>query len=807
MLTPEQERTAINLFLEALEREENIPGGSRDWLSTSGAHETELIRRVLELLEADRELTEIEAVIDGAPLERPPDTVGPYQLEALIGAGGMGAVYRARRHDGLFDQTVAIKFMRARQHGFDLGPLIDAERRTLARMDHDAIARILDGGTTRNGLSYLVMEFVDGEPIDDHALRHAMTVKEIVALIRQVAGALAHAHQSRIVHCDVKPSNILVTASGRAKLIDFGIARLQEAVAETGLDAVTRAYASPERCRKEPATLADDVYSLAVTLYQLLAGTLPWEAQRADPGGAPLPLPPVTARNSGDLAAIIGKALSAAPEARYRSIDAFDADLARWEAAQPVSARPRTFSYLTQRFAQRRPAVLGAMLAATLATLGALGMISHLYLDAEAARQNADQRFSELRSLAAFMIFDLNTQLEQVPGATPARLAMTEQAQTYLDALGASAGDDTALQRDVATGLTRLAEVQGVPSRPNLGQSELAMANLERALALFDGLIRQNPEDAALRAARGRASYFLAVTKGAHDLDPAAQLSLAERAEPDVLHAIGAAGEEALPELESLLLGIQLTKSDAYQTIGDLEAALALREAGEARLLALPETVRTGMDFNFEAGRVAALLGDSLYYLDRIPASRDAYQRAAARFEAGLQTAPLNRRLLTGLHYAYYSLSAVHADLGDAASGLAAAEASMDVAGRLLAWDPTDRLAQRSADISRGQIAIMLKANGRPGEALAIVDQQLAGYRSVAERNPKDGDAQRRVAVPMRMRAEMVAAAHGPAAGCRALREAEAAWLQIEADWGLSDFDRENEIDRIEEALSAGNCP
>jgi len=805
MLTPERERTALKVFFEAVE----LTGEVRlDWIEKACGGDPELLGRVIALMEADSEVTSMAAEIDGAPLEMPPEEIGVYRLEALIGAGGMGSVYRARRADGLFDQTVAIKFMRAKQGAYDLGPLIDAERRALARMDHESIARILDGGVTQTGLSYLVMEYVAGAPLDDDCEARALSVDARVTLVRQVAGALAHAHQSRIVHCDVKPSNILVTPGGRAKLIDFGIARLQEVAAADMIDGVTRAYASPERCRKQAATLADDVYSLAVTLYELLAGTLPWrDPGRPDLDAAPEPLGlGGAARNPEDLTAILMKALSPDPVQRYRSVEAFDTDLARWQGAQAVSAVPRTFAYLSRRFAQRRPVVLASIAGGVAATFAALGIITHLYLDAEQSRRNADQRFTELRSLAGFMIFDLSSQLEQVPGATPARFAMSAKAQDYLDALGASAGDNAALQAEAATGLVRLAEVQGVPSRPNLGLGEKAVENLERAIASLDRLVANTPDDSALRLARGRAAYFLAVSRGAFDQDTAAQLDLARWAEPDVLAALAANDTAAPGEIHSLLLGIRMTIADALQTQGDQAGALSLREAEEARLMALEAPDRVGMDFDFEAGRVAALLGDSYYYAGRIPDSQAAYERAAAQFTGGIAKAPLNRRLLTGLHYAHYAMSSTRADLGDLPGGLREAEVSMDVARRLMAWDPTDRLSQRLVDTSEGQIALMLKANGRADEALAIVERQLAGYRTYAAAHPEDGDALRRVAVPMRGRAEMTFDARGKAAGCAAIAEAQAEWSVVEAKWGLSDFDRENDLAALDDLAAKGGC-
>lgn len=799
----EQDRVALRQFMQALDI---APETQAAWVDKAAQGDLALRERVLALLRADAAMTLLgEGQV--SPLPLPPSDIGVYRLELMIGAGGMGSVYRARRMDGLFDQVVAIRFMAPMQGHLNLGPLIDAERRSLARMNHEHIARILDGGQTECGLHYLVMEHVDGQPVSVSSGSQKLRV----GLIRQIAAALAHAHQTQIVHCDIKPANILITPDGRAKLIDFGIARLQDMGPAGGLDGMTRAYASPERCRMAPATLADDVYALAVTLYEVLDGGLPWaDPDRADAGVAPLRLVVPAGQglhNPGDLGAILSKALSADKAVRYRSIEAFDADLARWQDRRPVSAIPPRPSYLAARLAQRRPVPVVLGVAALGLLIGALAVISNLYLSADKARAAADARFGELRTLARFMIFDLNDQLVQIPGATPARLALSGQAQFYLEALGATALQDTGLQREVATGLLRLAEVQGVPSRPNLGLTASAMANLERALRLFDHLLNDAPDDPVLRSDRGRSLYFLAITRGTHDQDPVAQLALAQRAEVDVLAAFDVAAGARRADLSTLLLGVRLTQADALATQGNAAAALAIRLSEEARIGALPAAERAFMDWDYQAGRVAALVGDSRYGSGDIGEAELAYQRASARFEAGLADDPLNRKLLNGLHYAYYSLSAVRADLSDPVGGLEQAQASADVAQRLLDWDPTDRLAQQLFDSSQGQIALMLRSNGRVEEAIGLIEAQVSRYRAAALLAPDDAASLRQVAVPLRGRAEIILSARGVQAGCAAYAEAQMAWAALEARFGLTALDRDGDVAAIASAMAANGCP
>lgn len=776
------ESAALSLFSRALD----LPASERAGFVAAGAGgDGALAARVMALLAADAEMEEATGGQGPAPPPLPPAEIGPWRLDEMIGAGGMGSVWRARRVDGLFDQIVAVKFMRARAGAIDLGPLIAAERRSLARMDHDNIARILDGGSTDEGLHYIVMEHVAGARLDDHAATLPPAAR--VALVRQAAAALAHAHGQGIVHCDVKPANLLVTPEGRVKLIDFGIARLTEGTHDLP-DGLTRAYASPERLAGQPATTADDVWALAVTLREILTGA-PDDAD----------LPPM--RNAADLAAVLARATDPDPERRYRSIDAFDADLSNWQAARPVTARRASARYILARFAQRRPGTVAALSAALAGLVGALAVIATLYVSAERARTAAETRFAELRSLARFMIFDLNGMLEQVPGATPARAALSTQAQGYLDTLADASGGDPALLAETAAGLMRLAEVQGVPSRPNLGQRDEAAANLDRARAMLDGLIadRDGPD---LRALRARVLYYRAVLTATRDQDPAGEAALAALAEADALAALAGAEGAARAEREVLLLGTRLTRADALVTQGDVAGALALQQAEQARIASLPDDIRALMDWPWEAGRVALLVGDSLYWLGRKEEALAAYDGAVAVLEEGIARAPLNRRLLTALFTAHHARSGTLADLGDAEGGLAAAEAAVTTAGRVLDWDPSDSLARRMAGAAQTQRALMLRATGRTEEALAIIEDRLA-----EERAGDDLESARNTALLLRSRAEMVLELDGAAAGCAAYTDALIAWAGLNARQPLSRMDQEGDVATILAAMQANGCP
>jgi serine/threonine protein kinase len=212
--------------------------------------------------------------------------IGAYDVLEEIGRGGMGDVYRAVRADGQFTKEVAIKLVRG---GYDTAAVVERfrhERQILASLDHPNIARLLDGGTTDDGVPYLVMELIEGTPIDQYSDAHKLNVSERLRLFLQVCSAVQYAHQRLVIHRDIKPGNILVTHEGLPKLLDFGIAKILDPAASattTIANPMTPEFASPEQIRGEPMTTATDVYSLGVVLYQLLTGRSPYPRNTSVP--------------------------------------------------------------------------------------------------------------------------------------------------------------------------------------------------------------------------------------------------------------------------------------------------------------------------------------------------------------------------------------------------------------------------------------------------------------------------------------------------------------------------------------------
>ena len=334
------------------------------------------------------------SVEDIIPLE----TIGPYAILRKIAEGGMGSVWLARRTDGMLNRLVALKLPRRSWHSAELAQRLVREREILASLAHPNIARLYDAGITSGGQPYLALEYVAGQPIDQYVKAHAPTVRARLQLFLQVARAVAHAHARLIVHRDLKPSNILVTDEGEVKLLDFGIAKLLEEdetgeVGETSITLtcgrpLTPDYASPEQIAGQPLSIASDVYSLGVLLYELLAGVRPYTLPRSSrtalteamaqseprrPSEAAAD-PSIASQLRGDLDTIVLKALKKRVDERYATTNGFAEDLERFLHGQPVLARPDSVWYRLSKFVTRNRIAVGAAAAVFVATIAGAGV-------------------------------------------------------------------------------------------------------------------------------------------------------------------------------------------------------------------------------------------------------------------------------------------------------------------------------------------------------------------------------------------------------------------------------------------------
>jgi serine/threonine protein kinase len=449
--------------------------------------------------------------------------VGFYRIVEAVGRGGMSEVFRAIRDDDEYQKDVAVKVLR---EGYDTRSLLGrfkVEKQILATLDHPNIARLLDAGSTEEGLPYLVMDYISGRPIDEHCAHHKLGIAARLDLFQTLCSAVEYVHRHLMVHGDLKCSNVLVTDDGVVKLLDFGIAKLLQpaptlAAADsklTGMVALTPEYASPEQIRGGPITTASDVYSLGVVLYRLLSGALPYRvgegfgyrlaAQIVEGEVKP---PSVAAREgadeamrtcarelAGDLDNIVLMALQKDPAKRYSSVERFEEDVNRHLQGFPVAARPAAFHYRLAKFVGRHK---GAIAAASLLLVTLLGGIAATTWMAQVAweqRARAERHFDEVRKLANTFMFDVHGAIAELPGSTPARQMLVENSLRYLEALSSESADEPTLQRELATAYEKVGDVQGGFRSSNLGDPAGALKSYRKALAIREALVIAHPRD------------------------------------------------------------------------------------------------------------------------------------------------------------------------------------------------------------------------------------------------------------------------------------------------------------------------
>lgn len=536
-----QFRRVRDLFDQALEVE---PAQRPRWLREACGGDAALEREVSALLEASAQggflLDQpILSSLPGGSL-LPSGRFGPYEILEEIGHGGMGTVYRAVRSDDSFRKIVAIKVI---EGGFRraLAVRFQRERQILAKLEHPNIARILDGGTEQ-GVPYLVMEFVEGETLDRYCESRNLSIERRLALVEQLCQAVDYAHRNLIVHRDIKPGNVLVTAEGMVKLLDFGIAKMLDLEGEVFLTQtlqLTPDYASPEQIRGELVTPSSDVYSLGVLLFELLTrGSRPRRTgasyaeliQLASREDVPAPSSKAPAQWQaairGDLDAIVCTALAASSERRYATAGRLGDDLRRLREGRPVWARGDSAAYRTRKFVRRHWAVLAGVAAVILALLGGIvatarqARIARLEKEAadrarlgerqqleraekalaetqaaradaqrqaeEATRQRgfAEKRYQDVRSLATTVLFDIYDQIKGLAGASEARRVAASKALQYLDSLSRDAADDPGLQAELAAAYERSGDILGNIADSAVEGAQSSLPLYQKALAL-----------------------------------------------------------------------------------------------------------------------------------------------------------------------------------------------------------------------------------------------------------------------------------------------------------------------------------
>ncbi|MEM7502668.1 MAG: serine/threonine-protein kinase [Pseudomonadota bacterium] len=393
---------AKELFLEAQTLD---PSTRVQFVSERCGADEKLFSEVSSLLEASEQsetyFQRLSSNVSLASLatEEPPlpdnKLIGHWRLVRLLGRGGMGTVYLAERSDDQFEQQAALKLLPFGVDSETARARFLTERQILASLAHDNIARLLDGGVTNEGTPYFVMDYVDGEPIDEYCAQRELTLRKRLHLILDVAAAVQFAHRKLIVHRDLKPGNVLVEKSGQVKLLDFGIAKVLEPSDEPSVATllaqrpVTPAFSSPEMLSGAPVDVTTDVYSIGALAYLLLTGRRPRDPEYKSKAAAPRSnVPPASALTpdvSSELDAVLDKALAADPRDRYASVEALAADVRNYLSGRPVAAKPASAWYRGRKFVARNRAAVG------LTAIAAVSLVSIALLSAQSALQSERQ--------------------------------------------------------------------------------------------------------------------------------------------------------------------------------------------------------------------------------------------------------------------------------------------------------------------------------------------------------------------------------------------------------------------------------
>ena len=712
--------------------------------------------------------------------------IGHYTIVRELGRGGMGAVYLAERADEYREQ-VALKIVK---RGMDTDFVVRRfrhERQILASLNHPNIARLFDGGTTAEGLPYFVMEYIEGEPIDQYCAHHKLAIQERLKLFRIVCGAVHYAHQNLVIHRDLKPGNILITADGTVKLLDFGIAKIlnpeiSQTIEKTAtmMRLMTPEYASPEQVRGELVTTASDVYSLGVVLYELLTGQRPYRITSILPSDIERiiceqePTRPSAAakqtRNDergmmnqersnneasgkgnkthrssfiihrsllrGDLDNIVLMALRKEPLRRYTSVEQFAEDIRRHLEGLPVIARSDTFSYRTSKFMQRHK--VGVAAAALIVLSLIAGLITTVWQArrAQAQQAKAERRFNDVRKLANSYLFEFHDAIAELQGTTQARALVVKRALEYLDSLAQEASDDRGLQQELAAAYLKVGDVQGRPGHASLGDKEGALTSYRKALAIYEALAAIGNHDAALR--QEMTTGFIRV-------------------------------------------------GDALQ-YHDSKAALASYRQG---LAAANPTDRLSIaNFHQRIAEMQIATGDAA-------AAATSQQQAMTLYETMAAETPNDKKAQRSLFINYIKAGNILFEAGEAKAALPLYQKTVPMARALADADALNARAQRELAACLDKVGNALLATGEQHSALTHYNEAFAIRQKIAAADTKNAELQRDLSISHDKLGEVSAAAGNITDALAHYREA----LRLDSAYASHDtqslLDRANSLEKI----------
>jgi len=666
-------------------------------------------------------------LLQQAPVSGNGGRCGPYRLIRPLGNGGMGAVYLAERADGEVQQSVAIKFLHSRTA--DLPTFRERflrERQILASLHHPGIARLIDAGHA-DGHPYLVMEFIDGVRIDEFLKDKDQ--RTVLSLFLEVAEAVSYAHRNLIIHRDLKPSNILIDASGKPKLLDFGIAKILSDEEHRGIASrfpnvedtrtaerlLTPEYASPEQVAGKAQATTTDVFSLGAVLCRLLTGMTPRTAELWSFSTTGLPK---------DLAVILNKAMRDEPEDRYSSVDHLAADIRAFLNHQPVAARRGNAWYMARKFTRRH---WMPMLAGLLAVSGLAGGV----LLANHERAIAQGRFHQVRQLSREFL-ELEAQIRDLPGSTKARNHIVSSSLSYLERLGAEtrqarwlsfgrspSQQDLDLSLEIAQAYSQVAGIQGVQGANSLGQFEQAKASLAHA-EVFAETVLQAPKFPR------RAEALLASAVIAHqnmiladsENRPEDNLAYAGRASMRLNEALALKAGAALPpDTTKRAAGIFVNLTLTYQKRNRLDdASLNARRAVELARRVTPADPRM-------LSKCLSVLANTARFTGQFEEAKQAIEEARRMAESSMTDAPNVDQTLTLVAALWREAMLLGEydgiNLGRGSEAAALLRRAFQLSDALAARDSNDYTSRSYVSMAGRELGDLLR-DKNPAEALQV---------------------------------------------------------------------------------------
>lgn len=669
-----------------------------------------------------------------------PAHVGHYAIEGLIGRGGMGAVYRGRRDAGDFEHSVAIKIIKPGLLSDVLHQRFLAERQTLASLAHPNIARLHDGGSTQDGAPYIIMELIDGQPIDLWAASHNLDTSARVALLITAARATAHAHSRLIIHRDITPANVLVTTDGTLKLIDFGIARTSSA----------------------EQTTSADIFGLGRVATRLL------------------PSP------DRELAAIIARATHPDAAARYPTADALADDFHAWTLGHPVAAMPPSRRYTAQKFIARHRLAVASSAAALVLLLAALAAVLLANRDARLAQAEAQARFAQTRGIAQALLFDVFDAVSAVPGATRARALLAQTGVQYLDALGNMQTAPPNVRAEAGRGFVRLAEVTGGGQAASLGRYADAKALLARADALLTPAYKATPNDPATALAYATLRLEQAGQALYNDNDTKTGRATAAQARNAT-----APFARKTPEAAALHATALQTLADADGWDNDDKTSIINHKAAETFITSLPPALQSHERVLAARSGNLRLLGEAQHRLKTGEATASLAQAVTINRQL-LALAPENpvrlRKLATSLWYS----GVIARGTDQPAQAEAFLTEGIGLARRMVARDPADAGGHQLVALI-GEILAQLRADrgDRAGNTTAAAEM-IAAHQKLVSLAAGAAGARRSMAASLRTQAGSRYNLGDIPGACTLWRQTLALYDALDAEKSLSSMDRQN---------------